>query len=336
MSDASPIASAASGLVARLDVGDRRALPRLLTLVENRDPVGLAALALIYPRTGSAHVVGVTGPPGSGKSTLVAALVAALRAEGRRIAVVAIDPSSPITGGAVLGDRIRMTAHHADDGVFVRSMASRGRLGGLAPAAAAVVHVLDAAGFPIVLLETVGAGQDGIDIASLAHTVVVVQAPGLGDGVQAIKAGQLEIGDVLAVGKADLPGADELLRSLRFVPEGSHSPDGWTTPVLAVSATTGTGVPELVAAVDAHADHLRTGDGWTQRQRLAARREVLAGLRSALEHRLEHAAGDDGLSDLVDAVAARAVAPESAVAALLGLLDGPPPGRRPVGDQGGG
>lgn len=331
-------ARSAETLVARLDVGDRRALPRLLTLIENRDPVGIAALDLLYPRTGRAHVVGITGPPGSGKSSLVAALVEAIRASGRRVAVVAIDPSSPVSGGAVLGDRIRMMALHADPGVFVRSMASRGRVGGLAPAAAGIVHALDAAGFPIVLLETVGTGQDGIDVAALAHTVVVVQVPGLGDGVQAIKAGQLEIGDVLAVNKADLPGAEDVLRAMRQTAEATRRPDGWRIPVRKVSAATGDGIDPLLAAIDAHADHLRAGDGWDRRQTIAAQAEVLSGLRSALERRLAHVAGDDMLAALVASVANRETAPDAAIAALLGLLDGQRAtgSRGPIGDQGGG
>ncbi len=322
MTDAASLARAAQALVARLDAGDRRALPRLLTLVENRDPVGIAALELLYPRTGRAHVVGVTGPPGSGKSTLVAALVEAIRASGRTVAVVAIDPSSPVSGGAVLGDRIRMMARHADAGVFVRSMASRGQVGGLAPAAAGIVHALDAAAFPIVLLETVGTGQDGIDIASLAHTVVVVQVPGLGDGVQAIKAGQLEVGDVLAVNKADLPGADEVYRAIRQTADATHTPDGWRLPVQKVSTATGTGIDALLAAIEAHAVHLRASDGWARRQRIAAQAEVLSGLRAALERRLAEVAGDDALSPLVTRVAARETSPDTAIGTLLRLLDG--------------
>ncbi len=330
-------AEAAALLVARLDAGDRRALPRLLTLIENRDPVGIAALDRLYSRTGQAHVVGITGPPGSGKSTLVAALVEAVRASGRTVAVVAIDPSSPVSGGAVLGDRIRMMARHADAGVFVRSMASRGRVGGLAPAAAGVVHALDAAGYPLILLETVGTGQDGIDIAALAHTVAVVQVPGLGDGVQAIKAGQLEIGDVLAVNKADLPGAEEVSRALRQTADATHRPDGWRIPVRKVSAATGEGVEALLAAIDGHGDHLRAGNGWDQRQRTAAQAEILIGLRAALERRLAGVADDDSLASLVASVAERETSPDAAVAALLGLLDAGAAGDGgPVGDQGGG
>ena len=194
-------------LVTRLGGSDPRVLPRLATLIENEDPRGLEVLEAIYPLTGKAHVVGITGPPGTGKSTLIAALVRQFRHSGQQVAVIAVDPSSPLTGGAVLGDRVRMMDHHADPGVFVRSMASRGRQGGLAWSTAELVHLLDAAGYPIILVETVGTGQDGIDIAALAQTTIVVEAPGLGDSVQAIKSGLLEIADIVVVNKSDQPGA---------------------------------------------------------------------------------------------------------------------------------
>ena len=189
-------------ILARLQ-SDPRALPRLATLVENEHPSGQAALQALYPGTGHAHIVGITGPPGAGKSSLIAALIGEVRATGRQIAVIAVDPSSTVSGGAVLGDRIRMMERYADSGVFVRSMASRGRQGGLAWTTANLVHLLDAAGYPLIVIETVGTGQDGTDIASLADTVVVVEAPGLGDGVQAIKSGLLEVGDIVVVNKAD-------------------------------------------------------------------------------------------------------------------------------------
>ncbi|MCC6314291.1 MAG: methylmalonyl Co-A mutase-associated GTPase MeaB [Thermomicrobiales bacterium] len=322
-------------LVERLDSGDPRALPRLLTRIENRTPEGLAALERLYPRTGHAHVVGVTGPPGSGKSTLVGVLATAARASGRRVAVVAVDPSSPLSGGAVLGDRVRMMGLHADPGVFIRSMASRGRMGGLAPAAAGVVHALDAAGFPLVLLETVGTGQDGVDIASLAQTVVVVQAPGLGDGVQAIKAGQLEIGDVLVVNKADLPGAGDLKRQLRLALPTETGPERWATPLLPTTATTGGGVDDLLAAIDAHREYLKESGNWEIRQRGAARAEVLTGLRAALERRLATLDGDQ-LNWLIAEAAARRRSPDAVVANLIATLDSAATGGDSVSDQRGG
>ena len=323
-------------LVDRLDEGDPRALPRLLTLVENDDPRGFVALERLYPRSGRAHVVGVTGPPGSGKSTLAAALAGALRERGERVAVLAIDPSSPFSGGAVLGDRIRMMERHADPDHFVRSMAARGQLGGLAPAAARAVHVLDAAGFPTILVETVGTGQDGIDVATLAHTVVVVQVPGLGDGVQAIKAGQLEIGDVVVVNKSDLPGARQVLRLLRQDVGERRRSDGWPVPILAASGTRLEGIEEVLAAIQAHGAHLRCSDGWFDQVRKQAVGEVLAGVRAELERRLQAAGEPDGLAALIEDVAHRRRSPERAIADLVRRLPGPSGDGRSVGDEGGG
>lgn len=311
------------GLVDRFLAGDRRALARLATLVETGDPVGEAALAQLYPVSGRAHVVGVTGPPGAGKSTLVDALIGAVRAGGRSVAVVAVDPSSPVSGGAVLGDRIRMTRWHGDDGVFIRSMASRGRLGGLAAATAGVVHLLDAAGFPLVLVETVGAGQDGVEIAALAQTTVVVQVPGLGDGVQAIKAGLLEVGDILVVNKADQPGAVEQTRLLRDLATSHGGSADWHVPVLTTVAATGEGVELLLDRLAAHLGFLRASGGWEQRLRAAAEAEVLGGLRAELVRRL--AVSPDGLPGLVDllaAVAQRRAAPGPVVADLVARLGG--------------
>lgn len=323
-----------SDLVERLDRGDRRALPRLLTLVENDDPAGLAALDRLYPRTGQAHVIGLTGPPGSGKSTLVAALVAALRKRGQPVAVLAIDPTSPLTGGAVLGDRIRMMELHADPRVFVRSMAARGRVGGLAPTAARAIHLLDAAGYPTILLETVGTGQDGIDIAGLAQTVAILQVPGLGDGVQSIKAGQLEIGDLLIVNKADLPGAEDVARRLRQEVSARQPRDGWDVPVLPVVASQGEGIEAVVAAMTDHAAFLRTTSGWAERAHTSAMAEVLAGVRMELERRLSR--DRDALAAaLVDDVAHRRCSPERAIGEIVDRLAGVP-GRAAAGDQGGG
>jgi LAO/AO transport system kinase len=319
-------------LLVRLQGSDRRALPRLATLVENEDPRGLEALDAIFPFTGRAHVVGVTGPPGAGKSTLVAALLAQLRAAGRRIAVVAVDPSSSISGGAVLGDRIRMMESHADDGVFVRSMASRGRQGGLAWATSGLVHLLDAVGYPMIVVETVGTGQDGTDIASLADTVVVVEAPGLGDGVQAIKSGLLEVGDIVAVNKADQPGAEEAVRLLHASLDLAHPVDGRSVPILPTISITGSGVPELLAAVDDHDAWLTENDQRAPRRERAARAEVLAGLRVTLDRRLESGpARSRELADLIARVARRDLSPRSAVDALAAALDSPA-GGRPICD----
>ena len=311
---------------------NRRALPRLATLVENGDPVGLEALDALFSLSGQAHVVGVTGPPGAGKSTLVAALLGRIRAGGRRVAVVAVDPSSPLSGGAVLGDRIRMMDRHADDGVFVRSMASRGRQGGLAWATAGLVHLLDAVGYPLILIETVGTGQDGTDIASLADTVIVVEAPGLGDGVQAIKSGLLEVGDIVVINKADQPGAEDAQRLLRASFDLADPRDGRTVPILPTVGISDSGISELVTAIDEHDAWLTaTGQRAIRRQR-AARSEVLAGLRAALDRRLESGPGrSPELAALIDRVARRDLSPRQAVNALAAALDSPASGRA-IGD----
>ncbi len=309
-------------LIARLRGADRRFLPRLATLIENGDPRGLEALDLLYPLTGRAHVIGITGPPGAGKSSLISKLIGEFRREGQRVAVVAVDPSSTLTGGAVLGDRIRMLEHQQDDGVFVRSTASRGRRGGLAWATSGLVHLLDAAGFDVVIVETVGVGQDGGDIASLADTVVVVEAPGMGDGVQAIKSGLLEIVDVVVVNKADLPTAAETLRHLRAAFALGQSASGWRVPIVAVSGLSGAGVDELHQAVTQHAGWLRDSGELSSRRWQAAQTEELAGLRTELERRLDdRAEGDPRLQELVAQVARRNRSPHRAVSDLLSRLE---------------
>jgi LAO/AO transport system kinase len=262
----------------------------------------------------------------------VSVLVGHIRAAGRRVAVLAVDPSSPISGGAVLGDRIRMMDRHADDGVFVRSMASRGRQGGLAWATAGLVHLLDAAGYPLILIETVGTGQDGTDIASLADTVIVVEAPGLGDGVQAIKSGLLEVGDIVVINKADQPGAEDAQRLLRASFDLADPRDGRTVPILPTVGISGSGISELVTAIDEHDAWLTaTGQRAVRRQR-AARSEVLAGLRAALDRRLESGPGrSPELAALIDRVARRDMSPRQAVNALAAALDSPASGRA-IGD----
>ncbi len=273
-----------ASLTERARAGDRRALARLLSEVENRTPAAERALRELYPLAGRAHLVGVTGAPGSGKSTLVAALVSEARAAGRPVAVLAIDPSSPITGGAILGDRVRMQAHAGDGDVFIRSMASRGHVGGLATSTVAAAAVLDAAGFPLIFIETVGTGQSEVEIASIADTTLVVQAPDMGDEVQAIKAGLLEVADIVVVNKADRPGADRAAGQLRgMLTVGAqhdramgYRPRPKRPDVVLASGLTGAGVPELLAALDRREQALSSTDDGAQPDRSPlARAEAL-------------------------------------------------------------
>ena len=287
-------AAAAAELADAAVAGDRRALARLLTAVENRTPLAEAALRRLYPQAGRAHLVGITGPPGSGKSTLVAALIARVREAGRSVAVIAVDPSSPITGGALLGDRVRMQAHAGDGDVFLRSMASRGHAGGLASTSGAAAAVLDAAGFDLILLETVGTGQSEVEVAAAADTTVVVEAPEMGDEVQAIKAGLLEVADLVVVNKGDRPGAQRTASQLRAmlvaVPHvGSSGSDDRPRPkrpeILLTTASTGEGVPELLTGLDAHRAAGR--EGVTASARLArAEAQVWAILADRLRESL--------------------------------------------------
>jgi LAO/AO transport system kinase len=230
--------------------GDRRALARAATLIENRRPEAETLLQELFPHTGRALVLGVTGPPGAGKSTLCDQLAQELRARRKTVGIVAVDPTSPYSGGAILGDRIRMQQHHADPGVFIRSMATRGWLGGLARATMEMTLLLDAAGFDVVMVETVGVGQDEVEIARLAEVTLVVLVPGMGDDVQALKAGIMEIADVFVINKADLPGSDKLERELKASMSLAHRPDGWTPAIVATVATEGKGVAEVWAAVE--------------------------------------------------------------------------------------
>ncbi len=285
--------------------GDRRALARLLTAVENRTPLAETALRQLYPQAGRAHLVGITGPPGSGKSTLVAALIAAARAAGRAVAVVAVDPSSPITGGALLGDRVRMQSYADDRDVFIRSMASRGHAGGLASTTTAAAAVMDASGFDLVLIETVGTGQSEVEVAAAADTTVVLEAPEMGDEVQAIKAGLLEVADLVVVNKGDRPGALRTAAQLRamLVPTVARGDASRDRPapkrpeVLVTTATTGEGIPELLAALDRH--RMADREGLTADARRA---RALAQIRGVLADRLADRLGEPALAPLAASV----------------------------------
>ena len=306
--------------------GDRRALARLLTAVENRTSVAEAAMRRLYPTAGRAHLVGITGPPGSGKSTLVSALIAEVRAVGRSVAVVAVDPSSPITGGALLGDRVRMQSYATDDGVFIRSMASRGHAGGLASTSTAAAAVLDAAGFDLILLETVGTGQSEVEVAAAADTTVVLEAPEMGYEIQAIKAGLLEVADLVVVNKGDKPGAQRTAAQLRAMLVASAGRD--TDParprpkrpeVLITTAATGAGVPELLAALDRHRERGR--EGVSAAARLArAEAQVWAIVADRLRAELHDGSNRAATEATLSAVAAHELDPYAAADTLLGGL----------------
>ena len=314
--------------------GDRRALARLLTAVENRTPLAEAALRRLYPRAGKAQLIGITGPPGAGKSTLVAALIGELRRAGRPVAVVAVDPSSPITGGAVLGDRVRMQAYASDHDVFIRSMASRGHSGGLSSATTAAAAVFDAVGFDAVLIETVGTGQSEVEVAAAADTTVVVEAPEMGDEIQAIKAGLLEVADIVVVNKGDRPGAQrtaaQLHSMLAGVPREARPalPAPKNPEVLVTTAATGEGVAELLAAIDRHRPVARGSDGASARLK-RAEAQVWAVLVDRLHARVRALEGaDDGAAkspaaaELLRSVADHDLDPYAAADRILELISG--------------
>ena len=304
-------------LVAKAQAGDKRAIARLLSVVENEEPGAAGALRELYPKTGTAKIIGVTGPPGGGKSTLVNRLAGAYRETHARVAVVAVDPSSPFTGGALLGDRIRMHERFLDDGLFIRSMASRGHSGGLARTTARVVNVLDALGHGVVIVETVGVGQEEVEVIRVADTVCLVTVPGLGDDIQAIKAGVLEIADVLVVNKADRPGADETARDLGQMLTLGKLRTEWKPPIVRTSASTGDGIPDLVAAITRHQDWSESSGERERRRRDAARATIEDLLREALVRRLRDRVGDDRLAAAVARVADRQLDPYAAVDELL-------------------
>ncbi|WP_444962660.1 methylmalonyl Co-A mutase-associated GTPase MeaB [Nocardiopsis sp. M1B1] len=291
-------------LVERVREGDRRALARAITLVENGSAALREIMAGLAPHTGRARVVGFTGSPGVGKSTTTNAVVRAARAKGLTVAVLAVDPSSPFTGGALLGDRVRMQEHATDPGVFIRSMANRGHLGGLSWATPHALRVLDAAGFDVILVETVGVGQAEVEIAGQADTTVVLCAPGMGDSVQAAKAGVLEVADVFAINKADREGAKSTLRELRqMIAMKDRTDQEWKPPIVMTVASRDEGVEELWERVDQHFAHLEASGDLTRRRRTRARDEVQAIVLDLLRSRMGGAGDDTGLDALAEDVA---------------------------------
>ncbi|MCP4419023.1 MAG: methylmalonyl Co-A mutase-associated GTPase MeaB [Chloroflexi bacterium] len=315
--------------------GKIRAIARLITRVENSPAAAEQAVLALYPHTGRAHVVGITGSPGAGKSTVVNALVQTLRQQDAKVGIIAVDPSSPFTGGALLGDRVRMRGLSGDPGVYIRSMASRGSLGGLAQATAVVIKILDAAGYDFVLVETVGAGQAEVDIANAAQTTIVIEAPGMGDEIQSIKAGILEIADILLVNKADRPGADRTVRSLQMmlhlgpvggtrhhgrilsspaiIENGSKNLAGWDIPVLETVAIEGKGMELLAETIGKHMVYLRQSGDWLEREKARSWREVKMLLQHRFMAQFQALLPTVERENLLTAVAQREIDPYTAV-----------------------
>lgn len=307
--------------------GDIRAAARLMRDIDDCRSTAIAELKQIYARTGNAYIIGITGPPGAGKSTLVDQLTATFRKRGKRVGVVAIDPTSPFTGGAILGDRIRMNRHATDEGVFIRSLATRGALGGLSRSTSDVALVLDALGMDVIIIETVGVGQDEVDIVKAAHTTCVVMVPGMGDDIQAIKAGILEIGDIFVVNKADRDGADRTSRELAAMLEMRNTPSGcWQPQVLKTEAQRGTGIEELVGEILSHRDHLFSSGSIESFLRERNERHFVDILRDSLyKHAMAFMARKAILPKVLDGMAGSTIDPYSAAEEVINEMLGQKP-----------
>ncbi|MBU7031995.1 MAG: methylmalonyl Co-A mutase-associated GTPase MeaB [Theionarchaea archaeon] len=306
-------------LVEQLLKGDKRACARLITLVENDDPQAREALREIYPHTGNAHIIGVTGPPGAGKSSLVDKLTQFYRSHEKTVGIIAVDPSSPFTGGALLGDRIRMQERATDSGVFIRSMGTRGHMGGLAACTKDAIKVLDAFGKDIIIVETVGTGQDEVDIIRAADTVLVVTMPSLGDDIQAIKAGILEIGDIFVVNKSDLDFADKAVMELEMMLDLGNR-KRWDPPVIKTVASTGEGIDALAAAIDSHMEFLKKENLLGENRRIKVEIELLEVLNQYITKEiLEKAKKSEKFDDLIDSIVQRKIDYHTAAEKLLNL-----------------
>jgi len=310
-----------SELVKHLCDGSISALARLITMVENEQPGAVEALRELYPRTGNAYIVGITGPPGCGKSTLADKITQELRKQGSTVGIIAVDPSSPFSGGALLGDRIRMRDIANDEGVFFRSMATRGTMGGLSKATSGVIQLLDAFGKDYILLETVGVGQDELDIVNAADSTLLVSVPGLGDEIQALKAGIMEIGDIYVVNKADRDGADRLVSELSLMCDLSTEISSWRPPIIRAIAVENEGIPELIEKIIAHRKHLESGEKLHQKRKERTKEEIVNLIRHEISGYIHHILENDLVfDDVIDQITSRKKNPYSFAQEVTGPL----------------